>query len=89
MGLTPGVSFYLQGVKVTKTKKFAGFNLACKWKRKYWGWAPEEGWFILRNLESLEAAIKAYKKRFGIEEMFRDFKRGVITWSQLMYQVSG
>jgi len=39
----------------------------------------EEGWFILTNLESLEAAIKAYKKRFGIEEMFRDFKRGVIT----------
>lgn len=76
LGLTPGVSFYLQGVKVTKTKKFAGFNLACKWKRKYWGWAPEEGWFILTNLESLEAAIKAYKKRFGIEEMFRDFKRG-------------
>jgi len=42
----------------------------------------------LSNLESLEAAIKAYKKRFGIEEMFRDFKRGVIT-GQLMYQVSG
>ena len=40
------------------------------------GLAPEEGWFILTNLESLEAAITAYKKRFCIEEMFRDFKSG-------------
>jgi len=43
--------------------------VACKWKRKYWGWAPDEGWFILTNLSDLESAILAYKKRFGIEEM--------------------
>jgi hypothetical protein len=36
----------------------------------------EEGWFILTNLGSLETAIEAYKKRFGIEEMFRDLKTG-------------
>ncbi len=40
------------------------------------GVAPEEGWFILTNLETLEAAVAAYKKRFDIEEMFRDFKSG-------------
>jgi len=39
------------------------------------GWTPEEGWFILTNLDRLEAAIKL-KKRFGIEQMFRDFKSG-------------
>jgi hypothetical protein len=66
----------LQGVKVTKIKGFAGFNLACKWKRKYLGLAPEEGWFILTNQPSLEVAIISYKKRFCIEEMFRDFKSG-------------
>lgn len=76
LGLAPGVSFYLQGVKVTKTKGFIGFNVACKWKRKYQGWHPEEGWFILSNLENLDAAITAYKRRFRIEEMFRDFKSG-------------
>lgn len=76
LGLTPGTSDYLPGVKVTKTRKVAGFNLACKWKRKYRGWVAEEGWFILTNLDSLAAAIQAYKKRFGIEEMFRDFKSG-------------
>jgi hypothetical protein len=76
LGLTPGVSLYFRGVKVTKTKKFAGFNVACKWKRKYQGWMPEEGWFILTNLPDLKSAINAYKKRFCIEEMFRDCKSG-------------
>lgn len=74
--LVPGVSLYFQGVKVTKTKGLAGFNVACKWKRKYRGWAPEEGWFILTNLQDLGSAIAAYKKRFCIEEMFRDCKSG-------------
>ena len=59
LGLSPGVSFFLQGVKVTKIKGFLGFNLACKWKRKYLGWKPEEGWFILTNLPSLDVAIIA------------------------------
>jgi hypothetical protein len=76
LGLSPGMTLYLNGVRVTKQKGFAKFNVACKWKRKYWGWAPDEGWFILTNLADLESAILAYKKRFGIEEMFRDFKRG-------------
>jgi hypothetical protein len=76
LGLSPGMMFYLNGVKVTKQKGFAKFNVACKWKRKYWGWAPDEGWYILTNLGDLESAVLAYKKRFGIEEMFRDFKKG-------------
>ncbi len=74
--LSPGMTVYLNGVRVTKQKGFAKFNVACKWKRKYWKWSPEEGWFILTNLPNLETAILAYKKRFGIEEMFRDFKKG-------------
>jgi len=76
LGLVPGMQLYLNGVSVTKQKGFCKFNVACKWKRKYWGWAPDEGWFILTNLSDLESAILAYKNRFGIEEMFRDFKTG-------------
>lgn len=76
LGLSPGISFFLQGVKITKIKLSFNFNIAGKWQRKYLGWTAEEGWFILTNLASLEAAIKAYKKRFGIEEMFRYFKSG-------------
>jgi hypothetical protein len=76
LGLSPGLSFYLQGIKVTKSHKTPGFNVASKWKRKYRGIAPEEGWFILTNLDSLDTAINAYCRRFRIEEMFRDFKSG-------------
>ncbi len=76
LGLVPGMQLYLNGVSVTKQKGFGKFSIACKWKRKYWGYAPDEGWFILTNLPDLESAIAAYQKRFGIEEMFRDFKSG-------------
>ena len=76
LGLVPGISLFYQGIKYTKLGDFRGFNLAAKWQRKRLGVAPEEGWFILTNLDSLEGAIKAYKKRFDIEEMFRDFKTG-------------
>ena len=54
--VAPGVSFFFQGVKVTKTQGFFSFNVACKWKRKILGVAPEEGWFILTNLDTLELA---------------------------------
>lgn len=76
LGLVPGVAFFIKGVKVTKSKGFFSFNIACKWKRKINGVAPKEGWFILTNFDSLESAISAYKQRFDIEEMFRDFKKG-------------
>lgn len=76
LGLRPGVSLFLKGVKVTKTQGFISFNVACKWKRKLLGVAPKEAWFILTNLTCLADAIAAYKRRFDIEEMFRDFKKG-------------
>jgi hypothetical protein len=73
-GLQSGMSAFLQGVSVTKQKGFGPFNVAAKWQRKYKGWLAEEGWFILTNLDSLEDTINAYKKRFDIEELFRDCK---------------
>ena len=76
LGLKPGFSLFLEEIKVTKTHNMSGFNLAGKWQRKNKGIAPQEGWFILTNFENLSLAISSYKKRFGIEEMFRDFKSG-------------
>lgn len=76
LGLVPGTSMFIQGAKVTKTKGFMNFNVACKWKRKIQGVAPKEGWFIVTSFDSLELAVSAYKKRFDIEEMFKDFKKG-------------
>lgn len=76
LGLAPGLSLFLRGVKITKVSGFGHFNLACKWQRKLQGSAATEGWFILTDLAELQAAITAYKQRFDIEEMFRDFKTG-------------
>lgn len=36
LGLAPGISFFLKGVKVTKTQGEFSFNVACKWQRKIW-----------------------------------------------------
>ncbi len=76
LGLAPGMSVFYQGVKVTKTRGFTGSNVVVKWKKRYRGLDTEEAWFIITNLKSLDETIEAYKKRFGIEEMFRDFKKG-------------
>ena len=76
LGIVPGTSLYFQGVRVRKTNPVAGFDIACKWKRNYQGFKVKDAWFILTDLGSLPVAIAAYKKRMGIEEMFRDCKTG-------------
>ena len=76
LGVVPGTSLYFQGVRVRKTQPVAGFDIACKWKRNYQGIKLKDAWFILTDLGSLPVAIAAYKKRMGIEEMFRDYKTG-------------
>ena len=76
LGLKPGTDLFVEGVSITKQKGFGPFNVAGKWQRKYREWVADEGWFILTNLGSLEDTINAYRKRFDIEEMFRDFKSG-------------
>ncbi|MEG4508019.1 IS4 family transposase [Microcoleus sp. F6_B4] len=76
LGIVPGTSLYVQGKRVRKTRPATGFELACKWKRHYGKSQVKEAWFILTDLGSLPAAINAYKQRMGIEEMFRDCKKG-------------
>ncbi len=76
LGVVPGTSLYCQGVRARKTQPVAGFDIACKWKRKYRGKKVKDAWFILTDLGSLPVAIAAYKQRMGIEEMFRDCKTG-------------
>lgn len=74
--LKPGCSIFLQGINVTKTHQIKNLNFAGLCKRKLYGVQPKEAWFILTNLASLKAAIAAFKQRFDIEEMFKDFKSG-------------
>lgn len=76
MKLVPGMKRFLTDIKVTQSQGFRGANLGGYWKRKYRGKVEKEPWYLLSNFESLEEAIKAYKKRFGIEAMFKDCKTG-------------
>ena len=76
LGLESGMSLYYQGVKITKTKGFTGGNIAAIRKGKYRGMTAEEAMCILTNLNGLEPGSATYQKRMGIEEMFRDFKKG-------------
>ncbi len=79
LGLAAGIKLFLNEVQAGKKKGFREFNLACKWKKTYRGFKTKEPWFILTNLENLDDSILAYLRRFGIEEMFRDFKTGGYT----------
>ena len=76
LGLEPGNSFFNQEVTIRKTAPVEGFNLAGKWLGKYRNITTKEPWYILTSLADLQAAVDTYAKRFGIEEMFRDFKGG-------------
>jgi len=71
LGLVPGTKCFYNAVTMTKSKGSGSAYLAGKWKRRYRGFAPEEPWFWLTNLESLDEAVAAYQKRFDIEKMFQ------------------
>jgi len=74
--IKPGVALYYQGKRIRKTAPVSGFFLAAKWQRNYRNQTTKGPWYILTNLGSLTGAIQAYKRRMGIEEMFRDCKSG-------------
>jgi hypothetical protein len=74
--IAPEQGQLLSEISLTQKKGFGRFNLAIYWKRKYRGKQEKEPWYLLTNLGDLATAVKAYKKRFGIEAMFRDCKTG-------------
>ena len=76
LGLAPGIKLFLPGISCTKEKGFGQFNLAAYWQKRSKNKALNEGWYILTNLDSLAAALNAYKARSGIEAMFKDCKSG-------------
>jgi hypothetical protein len=76
LGLEPGNSFFNREVTIRKTAPIKGFNLAGKWLGKYRNIITKEPGYIQTSLKDTQAAVDADAKRFGIEEMFRDFKSG-------------
>ncbi len=72
----PGIALHEVQVQVTQQQGFGRFNLVTRWKRGYAHHKSNQVWYLLTNLDTLEAALNAYAKRFSIEPMFRDFKTG-------------
>jgi hypothetical protein len=74
--ISPGVRQFYTQINLTQKSGFGRFNLAVYWKRKYRNKQEDEAWYLLTNLPDVEAAIKFYGQRFGIEAMFKDCKTG-------------
>ena len=74
--LIPGAKILHENVNITKQKGFGKFNLLAYKKRNYRDHRIDESWFIITNLNDPIEVIKLYKKRAGIEAMFRDYKSG-------------
>jgi hypothetical protein len=74
--IAPGQKQFISEISLTQRQGFGRFNLAIYWKRKYQGKQEKEAWYLLTNLRDVETALIAYKKRFGIEAMFKDCKAG-------------
>ncbi len=76
LGIAPGTKVFLSNINITKKKGFGRFNWAAYWKRSYKNKVEKEPWYLLTNLDNLEEIITIYRKRMGIEAMFKDCKSG-------------
>ncbi len=76
LGIQAGERQFFQDVKVTKAKGFGPINVAARKKRNYASNITKETWYIMSNLSDLEPVLTAYSCRMGIEQMFRDWKKG-------------
>ena len=76
LGIQPGKRQWFEQVKVTKTKGFGPINVAARHKRNYGSHVTKETWYIMSNLTEIEDVLTAYSYRMGIEQMFRDWKKG-------------
>lgn len=74
LGFKPGMSKFYQNILGNKGDGLGPFNLAVYWKRKYRKPGPKEPWYILTNLPNLKLTLDVYCCRWGIEQMFKDYK---------------
>lgn len=68
--------FYFSQIKFTKQSDWVRVNLAFYWSQTTQKKDQNEGWYLITNLSGLKPAIQAYRKRMGIEAMFKDCKSG-------------
>jgi len=71
LGLRRGERLFFSGVCLPCLKSGTPVQLACGWSALD---PKDEPWFLLTNLPADGHVLSLYRKRFWIEEMFRDFK---------------
>jgi hypothetical protein len=76
LGFKPGMSKFYQNILGNKGDGLGAFNLAVYWQRKYRKPGAKEPWYILTNLPNLKLTLDVYCCRWGIEQMFKDYKSG-------------
>ncbi len=73
--IIPGRKMILMGVEVTLESP-SDYNLVIYCQRKYGKRKEQEVWYLLTNLSDAKEVVELYKKRWGIEAMFKDYKTG-------------
>ncbi len=71
-----GRSEHYADILMRKTSPVAGLNLVIKRPNRCKSNPKPEEWFLLTSLPQVEVAVETYRRRMGIEQMFRDFKSG-------------
>lgn len=74
--IRPGTKLFITPVTIVKSKGFGEGNLAIYWKRPYRGKGEKEAWYLLTNLTDIDEVLQCYRRRMGIEAMFKDGKTG-------------
>jgi len=75
LGLIPGMELFYDKIQVTRMKGYGEHNVVCSWEENPGGKKPWQGWYLLTSL-GFKEAVSAYKKRWGIEVMFKNSKSG-------------
>ena len=76
LGIQPGMKACKTGLLANKGDGLGPFNLAIYWQRKYRNKGSKSPWYILTNLPDWQQAIDLYRCRWGIEQLFKDYKTG-------------
>lgn len=73
--IIPGKKTILKDVEVTLSSP-SKYNIVIYSQRKYGEKKKQKVWYLLTDLDDADEVVNLYKRRWGIEAMFKDYKTG-------------
>ena len=64
-------TYIIKGIESVNRGQIQHLIAVVKWKRNYRNQTTKWPWYIFKSLGVLTITLQAYKRRMGIEEMFR------------------